>query len=99
MSTETQEALRDLRIFMFQNVYKNPVAKGEEVKAKAMLEQMFYFYMEHIDHLPDKLLAKLAEGEDKGRIVCDYISGMTDQYAITKFKEHFMPEAWQVDGY
>lgn len=99
MSQETQQALKDLRIFMFQNVYKNPVAKGEEVKAKAMLEQMFYFYMDHIDQLPDKLLHMLDQGEDKGRVVCDYISGMTDQYAITKFKENFMPQAWQVDGY
>lgn len=99
MSQETQQALKDLRIFMFQNVYKNPVAKGEEVKAKAMLEQMFYFYMDHIDQLPDKLLHMLDHGEDKGRVVCDYISGMTDQYAITKFKENFMPQAWQVDGY
>ena len=99
MSKETSEALRDLRLFMFENVYKNPVAKGEEVKAKAMLEQMYYFYMDHIEQLPDKLLAMLEEGEDRGRVVCDYISGMTDQYAITKFKENFMPEAWQVDGY
>lgn len=99
MSDEVSEALRDLRLFMFENVYKNPVAKSEEVKAKAMLEQMYYFYMDHIEQLPAKLLAMLEQGEDKGRIVCDYISGMTDQYAITKFKENFMPEAWQVDGY
>jgi dGTPase len=64
-----------------------------------MLEELFYFYMDHIDLLPDKLLRMLDQREDKGRIVCDYISGMTDQYAITKFKEHFMPQAWQVDGY
>ena len=99
MSDETAEALRDLRLFMFDNVYKNPVAKGEEVKAKTMLEQMFYFYMDHIEQLPAKFLEMLDEGEDRGRIVCDYISGMTDQYAITKFKENFMPQAWQVDGY
>lgn len=97
MSEEIAEALRDLRIFMFQNVYKNPVAKGEEVKAKTMLKQMFFYYMDHIDQLPDKLLAMLEQGEDKGRVVCDYISGMTDQYAITKFKENFMPQAWKVD--
>lgn len=99
MSEETAEALRELRLFMFDNVYKNPVAKGEEVKAKAMLEQMYYFYLSHIEQLPDKLLVMLDEGEDRGRIVCDYISGMTDQYAIMKFKENFMPQAWKVDGY
>ena len=99
MSPETAQAMKELRIFMFQNVYKNPVAKGEEVKAKTMIKQMYYFYMDHIEQLPEKLLAMLEQGEDKGRVVCDYISGMTDQYAITKFKENFMPQAWQVDGY
>ncbi len=97
MSDETLQALRELRRFMFKNVYTNPVAKGEEVKAKAMLEQMYVFYKEHTEELPEHMLAMIREGEDKGRVVCDYISGMTDQYAITKFKEHFMPKAWQTE--
>lgn len=99
MSTEVAEALKDLRSFMFDNVYKNPIAKGEEVKAKAMLERMFYFYSDHIDFMPEKFLRMIDEGEDKGRVVCDYISGMTDQYAVTKFQENFVPQAWEVDGY
>lgn len=99
MSAEVEEAMIDLRKFMFENVYKNPVAKGEEVKAKAMIEQLFFFYMEHIEFLPGKYLRMLEEGEKKERIVCDYIAGMTDQYAITKFSEYFLPQAWQVDGY
>lgn len=99
LSAETEEALKELRVFMFENVYNNPIAKGEEIKANAMLEQLFYYYMEHLNELPVKLLQMLDEGEDQGRVVCDYISGMTDQYAITKFNEHFVPVAWQVDGY
>ena len=99
MSPATAEAMRELRLFMFSHVYRNPVAKGEEVKAKIMLEQLYHFYMDHIEQLPAKLLTMLDQGEEKGRVVCDYISGMTDQYAITKFKENFMPQAWKVDGY
>lgn len=99
MSAEIEEAMVDLRKFMFENVYKNPVAKGEEVKAKAMIEQLFYYYMEHIELLPGKYLHMLDEGEKEQRVVCDYIAGMTDQYAITKFSEYFLPQAWQVDGY
>ena len=99
MSQGTLEAMTELRKFMFQNVYKNPIAKGEEVKAKAMLEQMYYYYISHVEELPEKLLRMLEDGEQPGRLVCDYISGMTDQYAITKFNEHFVPVAWQVDGY
>ncbi|MBO5071262.1 MAG: deoxyguanosinetriphosphate triphosphohydrolase, partial [Roseburia sp.] len=99
MTTEVAEALADLRKFMFANVYQNPVAKGEEVKAKAMIEQLFCYYMEHIELLPEKYLRMLDKGEKKERAVSDYISGMTDQYAITKFSEFFLPQAWQVDGY
>lgn len=99
MSSEIEEAMIDLRKFMFENVYKNPVAKGEEVKAKAMLEQLFHYYMEHIGLLPGKYLRMLDAGESEERVVCDYIAGMTDQYAITKFSEYFLPQAWQVDGY
>ncbi len=99
MSTEFAGALKELRGFMFANLYKNPIAKGEESKAKVMLGQLYDYYMLNLDLLPPKLLHMLYQGEDEGRIVCDFISGMTDQYAIAKFSEFFLPEAWQVDGY
>lgn len=99
MSDESWEAFLELRKFMFENLYTNPVAKSEEVKAEAMIEQLYYYYMDHIDLLPEKHLKMLHEGEEQYRVVCDYISGMTDQYAITKFGEFFIPVAWQVDGY
>ena len=64
-----------------------------------MLEHLYYYYMDHIELLPAKYLRMYEAGEDKGRAVCDFIAGMTDQYAITRFSEFFLPEAWQVDGY
>lgn len=99
MSDESWEAFLELRRFMFENLYTNPVAKSEEVKAEAMIEQLYYYYTDHIELLPEKHLKMLQEGEEQYRVVCDYISGMTDQYAITKFGEFFIPVAWQVDGY
>ncbi len=99
MSAEVEEAMIELRKFMFLHVYRNPVAKGEEAKAKAMIERLFYYYMEHSELLPEKYLRMLDAGEKEARIVCDYIAGMTDQYAISKFTEYYMPQAWQVDGY
>lgn len=99
MSAEVEQAMMDLRRFMFENVYQNPVAKGEEVKAKAMIEQLFYYYKEHLHAMPEKYLQMLDEGEKEERVVCDYIAGMTDQYAINKFSEYFLPQAWQVDGF
>lgn len=99
MSPEVHEAMIELRKFMFLNVYINPIAKGEEAKAKAMIEQLFHYYMDYIELLPDKYLRMLEAGAKEERIVSDYIAGMTDQYAISKFSAYFMPQAWQVDGY
>jgi dGTPase len=99
MSPEIEQAMVDLRMFMFENVYKNPVAKGEEKKAKAMIEQLFFHYKDNLELLPGKYLRMLDEGESVEQVVSDYIAGMTDQYAITKFTEYFLPQAWQVDGY
>lgn len=99
MAPEVHEAMVELRSFMYSNVYQNPVAKSEEAKAKAMIEQLFYLYNDRIELLPDKFRRMLDEGETKERVVCDYISGMTDQYAVEKFSKYFVPKAWQVDGY
>ncbi len=99
MSSEMEEAMFDLRRFMFANVYQNPIAKAEEVKAQRMLSQLFEYYMEHLEEIPEKYIHVMEEsGEPRDRIVCDYISGMTDQYAVSKFNELFMPLAWQIDG-
>lgn len=99
MSKEVEEAMIELRRFMFEHVYQNPVAKGEELKAKAMIRQLFFYYKDHIGLLPEKYIRMLEAGEKEERVVSDYIAGMTDQYAITKFRDYFLPQAWQVDGY
>ncbi len=99
MSKDVEEAMLELRKFMFAHVYKNPVAKGEEVRARALLEQLFYYYMEHMELIPERYRQMMEDGEKQDRVVCDYIAGMTDQYAINKFGKYFMPQAWQVDGY
>lgn len=99
MSEEVEEAMHKLRRFMFEHVYKNPVAKSEDEKARELLRQLYFYYMDHLELVPKKYTNMLNAGEDKERVVCDYISGMTDQYAITKFEEFFLPQAWQVDGY
>ena len=67
MSPEIEEAMIDLRKFMFENVYKNPVAKGEEVKAKAMIEQALLLYKEHLDRAPGKISGMMDEGESAER--------------------------------
>ena len=96
MSPEVAGAMQGLRQFMFQNVYTNPIAKSEETKAKELLERLFVYYLKHSDVLPGYYLQMLEEGEENDRVVCDYIAGMTDQYAVAKYNEYFMPKSWQV---
>ena len=95
-STEIGQAKDELRAFMFKNVYKNHIAKAEEEKAKILVEKLYEYYLEHIDLIPNKFLNLVGQTKEdtKERIVCDYISGMTDQYAIAKYSEFFMPKAW-----
>lgn len=97
MTQEIQKALADLRSFMFARVYHNPVAKGEESKARDMLQMLFRFYVDHPEQLPADFQPQLSFG-GLGRTVCDYIAGMTDNYAIEKFNEIFVPSGWNVRG-
>lgn len=95
MSTEIKEALFDLRKYMFTHVYENPAAKGEEVKAIHLVENLYYYYEDHLDILPAQYQKRLELGDLPEQVVCDYIAGMTDNYAVRKFAEIFMPEAWK----
>lgn len=97
MSVEVETAMQNLRKFMFDKVYCNPLAKGEEERAEGLLSRLFQYYIHHIDEMPVWYLNMIEQGQTKERVVCDYIAGMTDQYAIAKFEEYFLPKAWQVN--
>ena len=97
LSPDVDKALKDLRAFMFQNVYRNPIAKGEESKAKDMLQRLFEYYYTHPEALPEDFQPQLSfDGME--RTVCDYIAGMTDNYAVDKYTEIFIPTGWHVRG-
>ena len=61
-----------------------------------MLEGLFMYYMEHPDLLPEQFTKMLSAQCGLDRVVCDYIAGMTDQFAIAKFTEFYIPSSWQV---
>ena len=97
LSPAVDNALKTLRAFMFERVYRNPVAKAEESKAKDMLQRMFEYYITHPEALPEDFHPQLSfEGIERN--VCDYIAGMTDNYAVDKFTEIFIPMGWNVRG-
>ena len=88
-------AMARLRAFMFEAVYHNPIAKGEESKAQDMIARLFEYYQKDPDKLPpDYQDIRMREGVD--RAVCDYIAGMTDKYAVEKYCEAYVPLAWSV---
>ena len=89
--------MEQLHEFMFERVYRNPVAKGEESKAKEIIRILFIHYSEHPDQLPREF-HKIRERDGLERAIVDYIAGMTDKYAMYKYEELFIPTAWQVRG-
>ena len=94
-SPRVEEAMLTLKDFMFDSVYTNPLAKGEEGKAQDMLRRLFEYYRSSPDELPYDFQAIRAE-EGTDRAVCDYIAGMTDPFAVERFKELFIPVGWTV---
>jgi len=97
LSPHIADALQQLRGFLFERVYRNPVAKGEETKAKDMLRRLYEYYITHPDAIPADFQPQLSfDGME--RTVCDYIAGMTDNYAVDKFTQLFIPFGWHVRG-
>ena len=97
LSPKVDKALADLRSFMFERVYRNPVAKGEETKAKDMLRRLYEYYYNHPEAIPADFQPQMSfDGME--RTVCDYIAGMTDNYAVDKYTELFIPAGWHIRG-
>ena len=97
LSPQVDEALKELRSFMFERVYRNPLAKGQEVKAQDMLKRLYEYYYNRPEALPEDFQPQLSfDGME--RTVCDYIAGMTDNYAVDKYTELFIPMGWHVRG-
>ena len=97
LSAQVEKALQELREFMFERVYRNPVAKGEEAKARDMLKRLYEYYYNNPDALPVDFQPQMSlEGME--RTVCDYIAGMTDNYAVDKYTQIFIPMGWNIRG-
>ena len=97
MSPAVDSAMKGLRGFMFEAVYLHPRAKEEELKAINMLKSMYEYYWKHFEELPEGYRLMHSEKEEKKeRVICDYIAGMTDSYAIKQFQTLFIPKCWQV---
>jgi len=93
MSDEVMKAHNQLKGFMYDYIYVHPVAKGEESKAEALIEKLYTYYIKNPGKLP-KMYLSFMEKFPKERVICDYIAGMTDHYAVSQYEELFIPKFW-----
>ena len=94
MSEEIGQAMMELRSFLFKNVYTNKMVKGEEEKAIEMLGTLFAYFVKNPHEMPS-IFVKNLDTEPVERCVCDYISSMTDRYAVDLFRELYVPNSWR----
>lgn len=97
LSEHIEEEMVGLRKFMYDSLYTNSEAKAEEKKVPYLLTSLYQYYEKHIDRMPAEYRRLITEGEAQQRTVSDFISGMTDQYAMQKFVELFIPLRWPRD--
>lgn len=93
MTPDIEDAMMQLRKFMFDNVYIGSDAKIEETKVHSIIEALFSYYCKNPSKLPSHLV-EIAKNEGVHRAVCDHIAGMSDRFAIYMFNELFVPRSW-----
>jgi len=95
MDSETERYYDILHDYLFESVYKNPVAKFEETKVLGIVEGLFKYYLKNTDKMSPEYKT-ICETEGIERAVADYIAGMTDHYAITVYSNIYIPKAWKI---
>jgi len=99
IGADMEAAIRDMRDFLWEHVYDNPTVHDEFIKCHAMLEQLFNLFIEQptlFGKLSDQRVPDMPE--PRRRMVCDFLAGMTDRYAIDLFKKMFIPRPWPVSN-
>jgi dGTPase len=86
MPRDVTEAMTELRTFLFERVYLGP-AKTEAEKGARVLEMLCEYFREHSEELPER-----RSSDDTDQRVVDYVSGMTDRFALRAYEERFVPK-------
>ena len=95
MDNKTAKVFAEFNCFMHDAVYLNPVAKSEEGKAQSVVTSLYEYYVKHPEKLPDEY-CRILQKTDAHRAVCDYISGMSDRFAVTTYENLFIPKSWEI---
>ncbi len=95
MEEDVAAAMAGLRRFMFSTVYTGSEPKKEDEKAQRLLQKLYEYYLEHVEEMPEEYLNLIWIRHDStSRAVCDYVAGMTDNYAVDTFERLFVPRFW-----
>ncbi|HEC31732.1 MAG TPA: deoxyguanosinetriphosphate triphosphohydrolase, partial [Deltaproteobacteria bacterium] len=93
LSAEMTEVLTELRDFLFDKVYESPTVQEGFDGAKKIIEELYFRFLED-DDLFYKEIGSVNNYSTRERIVCDFIAGMTDRYALELYKRVFLPRPW-----
>jgi dGTPase len=98
-----KETISKLRMFLYENVYRNYRVHNEFVKAQKIIRELYDYFLDHefprgetVLCEPDGCALRTGDGEKVHRRVCDFIAGMTDRYALGLYNHIFMPKPWTV---
>lgn len=94
MTAEVHGAMMELRSYLFHAVYDGQ-AQEEAHKVDELLRGLYAYFIEHTDELPE-FYRKHMNQDGERRVVCDYIAGMTDRFAVAKYMELFIPKSWNI---
>ena len=94
MSAKVSEAAYMLRDFLYTRVYESPAIRNEFKKAKKILKDLYEYYLKHIEEVFTDIPAE--KKINKHRMVCDFIAGMTDSFALMTYERIFLPQQWTV---
>jgi len=95
MSETIKKQFEALHEFMYEALYYNPVAKSEEGKVEELIKRLYNHFSTHPDQLPAEYV-RVFEKDGAYRAACDYVSGMSDNYALAVYHEIFIPRGWSV---
>jgi len=95
MTDRIHTATLQLRDFLFERVYLDPLTLGEMEKASRILKELFAYFIHHLSEIPEEIL-RVNTGSDDKRAVCDFLAGMTDRYAMMTFERLFLPQPWMI---
>ncbi|MBI4684257.1 MAG: deoxyguanosinetriphosphate triphosphohydrolase [Nitrospirae bacterium] len=94
MSEEVSATTYKLRDFLFEYVYESDMIKKEFKKAKKILKDLYEYYLNHIEDIFSDI--PMEKKLNRHRMVCDFVAGMTDRFAMMTYERLFLPQQWTV---